>query len=120
MLHTDRIWSVTPATSKEELARMLTDRVWCCCTGFELDSYLFLNDSTSPDGIQEYAIVHKHADGGSFLQLESITVGWCDEPQMLHYINAALMGEYDISDFVHEVFPKVQTPEEHGRCPHCA
>ena len=120
MLHTDRVWCVTPATSKEELARELTDRIWFGCTGFEIEDYLFLNDSTSPDAIQEFAIVHRHADGRSYLQLESITVGWCDEPQMLHYIESALMGEYAFSDFVHEVFPTIQTPAEHGRCPHCA
>ncbi|MEZ6146955.1 MAG: hypothetical protein R3B91_16370 [Planctomycetaceae bacterium] len=39
---------------------------------------------------------------------------------MRHYVQATLMGEYDISEFVHEVSPRLQTPEEHGRCPLCA
>ncbi len=120
MLHCDRVWCVTPATSQEALARQLIETTWCGCTGFELESYLFLNDSTSPDSLQEFAILKRHEDGQSFLQVESITVSRCDESQMLHYIVATLMGEYDISEFVHEVSPMLQSPEEHGRCPHCA
>ena len=120
MLHTRRVWCISPAVSDEELARQLIETTWCLCTGFELEGYLFLNDAFSEDSAQEYAIVKRHDDGRSFLQVESITVSWCDLPQMLHYVQATLMGEYDISDFVHEVSPCLQTPEEHGRCPLCA
>gem|GEM_PF-4832990 len=38
----------------------------------------------------------------------------------LKYIRATLAGEYDRSDFAHEVAPTIETPEQHGRCPHCA
>ena len=120
MLHTRRVWCISPAVSDEELARQLIEMTWCLCTGFELDGYLFLNDALSEDSAQEYAIVKRHEDECSFLQVESITVSWCDLPQMLHYVQATLMGEYDISDFVHEVSPCLQTPEEHGRCLLCA
>ncbi|MCA9076563.1 MAG: hypothetical protein KDA93_16180 [Planctomycetaceae bacterium] len=120
MLHTRRVWCVNLAVSAEELARQLIETTWCLCTGFELEGRLFLNDSTSENALNEFAIVKRHEDGRSFLQVESITVSWCDLPQMLHYVQATLMGEYDISDFVHEVSPRLQTPEEHGRCPLCA
>ena len=49
MMHTERIWSVTPVTSQDELAEKLSQS-WCCCTGFELDGFLWLNDATGPDG----------------------------------------------------------------------
>ncbi|MEZ6146954.1 MAG: hypothetical protein R3B91_16365 [Planctomycetaceae bacterium] len=41
--------------------------------GFELNGFFFVNDSTAEDAIQEYAIVKRHEDGHSFLQVESIT-----------------------------------------------
>ncbi len=52
MLHRRRTWCVSPAESTKELARKLTGTAWCCCTGFELGGYWFLNDSTCPDGAQ--------------------------------------------------------------------
>ena len=61
-------------------------------------------------------------DGGNGkpVQIESITFGWCDEAKALEHIRATLAGEYDRSDFAHEVAPTIESPEQHGRCPHCA
>jgi hypothetical protein len=81
---------------------------------------LFLNDSTSPDGAQEFAVVKTDDGNGKLIQIESITFGWCDEAKALEHVRATLAGEYDRSDFVHEVAPTIETPEQHGRCPHCA
>lgn len=120
MLHRSRCWCVSPAESAEELARKLTETTWCCCTGFELGGYLFLNDSTSSDGAQEFAVIKNDSGSGKHIQIESITFGWCDEPQALEYIRATIAGDYDRSDFAHEVNANIETPEQHGRCHHCA
>ncbi len=56
MFHERRVWSVSPVASAEELAKKLTEMIWCCCNAFELGGYLWLNDSTCPDGAQEYAV----------------------------------------------------------------
>jgi hypothetical protein len=120
MLHRNRSWCVGPAASAEELARQLTEITWCCCTGFELGDYWFLNDSTGPDGAREFAVVKKDGGTGNPVQIESITFGWCSEAQALEHIRATLEGRYDQSDFAHEVVPTIETPEQHGRCHHCA
>lgn len=120
MFHADRVWCVAEATSAEELARQLTETTNCCCTAFALGNYLFLNDSTSPDGAQEYAVVKRLGRRGRLDQIESITFSWCDVAGALRYIREALAGHYDRHDFRREVAPVLQTPEQHGRCAHCA
>jgi hypothetical protein len=119
MFHSHRVWCVCPAANAGELARQLTEMTWCCCNGFSLRDYLFLNDATSPDGAQEYAVL-KRCEDGRFLQIESITFGWCDETKALGYLQEILAGGYDRSRFSHEVQPVLETPEQHGRCRHCA
>jgi hypothetical protein len=102
------------------LARKLTTVTWTCCTAFELGGYLWLNDATSPDGGQEYAVVKNAGPAGRPWQVESITFSWCDYPTALEYIQRTLRGEDDANDFAREVSPAIQTPAEHGRCRHCA
>lgn len=145
MMHENRVWCVVPVKTAEELAEKLTQHTWCCCSGFELEGYLWLNDATGPDGAQEYAVVRKPtADDPHYRQVESITASWCTEPQFLRYIrevqsgtpsdavdsgpvvvarsvaelSAALGSQQRPQGYV--VQPTLETPEQHGRCPHCA
>lgn len=120
MLHANRVWCVSRADSAESLARQLTGTTWCGCTGFQFGCYWFLNDSTGPDGAQEYALIKIDDGHGHSLQIESITFGWCNQQQALEHIQATLAGRYDHSDFAHAVDPTIETPEQHGRCHHCA
>ena len=120
MFHRDRIWCVTAVTSAEDLARKLTETTWTCCTAFELGGYLWLNDATSPDGGQEYAVVKRYGPAGQPLQVESITFSWCDYETALEYIQRTLHGDDDENDFAREVAPTLENPNEHGRCCHCA
>ena len=116
-----RRWCVGEVRDAEELARQLTGRTWTLCTGFELGGYLFLNDSTSEDAAQEYAVVKRPAAAGDpFVQVESITFGWCSPAQALAYVRAALAGDMDGTDLCRQVRPQLETLATHGRCPHCA
>jgi len=83
-------WSVAPVANAEELATKLTEQTWTLCTGFSLGGYLFLNDSTSEDGVQEYAVVKPLPEGGH-VQIESITFGWCTKAQALEFIRKTLI-----------------------------
>ncbi len=119
MMHSDRIWCVVPASSAEELARNLTEGTWTCCSAFELGGYLWLNDSTCPDGAQEYAVLKRVGPQGRPIQVESITFSWCSFADALEYIQRTLRGEDDRSEFAREVSAVLQSPAEHGRCCHC-
>ena len=104
-----------------QLAEWLTERTWTLCTGFAIGNYLFLNDATSEDGGQEYAVVKKPATAGEpYLQVESITMSWCSKEEALTYVEKALAGGMDGEDFIRVISPRLQSPSEHGRCPHCA
>ncbi|TWT61668.1 hypothetical protein [Rubinisphaera italica] len=123
MLHSDRVWCVAEIASAEELARKLTEVTWCCCTAFTVAGhprYVWLNDSTSPDGAQEFAVCCFGQTKAEFRQLESITFGWSDYDKALQFILATLNGEDDNNEWSCPVTAVIQTTEEHGRCGHCA
>ena len=117
-MHRHRRWCVGQAQSPEELAQELTERTWTLCTGFQFGSYLFLNDSTSENGAQEYAaILIRDTD---FLQIESITFSWCTYQRALELVREALTGKWDRNDFAKAVDVQLDLPEDHGRCHLCA
>jgi len=145
MMHKNRAWCVAPVASAAELADKLSNYSWCCCTGFELDNFLWLNDATGPDGAQEMAVLRKPTeDDPHFRQVESITASWCTEQQLLAYVKSIHQGEpppridqgpvvfaRSGKDFMAAlgcqlnleaaiVHPTIESPETHGRCQHCA
>ena len=122
MLHTDRTWSVTEVDSAEELARMLTEMTWACCQAFCIKGfpqYVWVNDSTAPDRLQEYAVLKRHNSNSKIMQIESVTFSWCDQQQALQFIKGTLAGKDDNNFFACEVHATLQTPAKHDRCPHC-
>lgn len=145
MLHRNRAWCVAKVETAEQLADKLSEHTWCGCNGFELDNYLWLNDSTGPDNAQEYAVVQEPTDNDpEYRQVESITVSWCTKQELLAYIKS-IHGDYPpplmeagpvvVARTKHEflvalgskqrpaghvVHPTLETPQEHGRCPLCA
>ena len=112
--HNKRVWCVANATDAETLARDLK-RTWTLCTGFRLGGYLFLNDSTSEDAVQEYAVVRER-DG---VQVESITFGWCSPEKALTYVQEAVAGKYDDTEMGEINRRQIQSPEKH-HCGFCA
>lgn len=119
-LHKNRVWSVEDRTNAAELAHDLTNMSWCLCNGFRIGSYLILNDATSEDGAQEYAVIRE----ATMQQVESWTVGWMTEEQAYEVLVRLLAGAYDDETWVTPgpaIHAKqVQTPAEHGTCWCCA
>jgi len=112
MLNQKRVWCVGDVQDAEELAQKL-GVTWTLCAGFRLGNYLFLNDSISEDGAQEYAIVR---DGK---QIESYTFGWMDAERRLKAIQEILSGRFDDCDYGTVHPSQIQTPDEHGQCYLC-
>lgn len=90
MLHKRRRFRVTEIESVDDLCEKLTQHTWTLCTGFRLrdegQTLLFLNDSTSEDGAQEYAVFIGDR------QVESITFGWCTLERAGELLRAVLAG----------------------------
>jgi len=120
MFHPNRRFTVTVEDDPEELARKLTRQTWTGCTGFEHAGYLFLNDSTGPDGAQEYAVFKKEPVApGRYVQIEGVTFGWMDADEALRTIRGITRGEFDnVMRVEHEL--KIQSAAMHGQCGYCA
>ena len=65
-----RTYNVADVATVDELVEKLTQFSWCLCTGFRLGDLTFVNDASSEDGAQEFAVIK---DGR---QIESLTVSW--------------------------------------------
>lgn len=117
MLHRKRIWSFTPAESAEWLAEQLTECSWCCCNGFSLGGYLFVNDATCEDGAQEYGVLRKLDD--HYVQIESLTFSWMTPERALDLIRRVLAGEFDDDRYDVVDAQRIKPAEEHGRCHLC-
>lgn len=118
MLH-QRRWALSERESAEELAEALTEHTWCGCAAFRLrdSAYLFLNDSFSADGAQEYAVLKP--DGEEFVQVESITFSWCTREKALEYIRRIVAGEFDNASHVLRVSARIERAERHLPCHNC-
>lgn len=114
-MHDKRRFVVADVATPEELAEKLTNHTWCSCNGFKLEGgWFFLNDSTSGDGAQEFAVVR----AADMAQVESITFGWCNKEKALQYINEIVAGKY--TTVYSTVENRIETPVQHGRCGACA
>ena len=121
MFHKNRVWSISPVATPEELAKLLSEHTWCCCNGFEIGNYLFVNDATSADGAQEYGVVKKPTkEGEPYMQIESITASWMTYERLLEFICRTLVGENDEVEWKSAITPRFESPKTHGRCHLCA
>jgi hypothetical protein len=118
MCHEHRVFCVETVPTVEELAAKLIGYVWCLCAGFQLagsPDTLFLNDSFSPDGAQEYAVLRRLND--RWCQVDSITFGWIRSlDKACRCIREAVSGE---SDQYARIWGPA-TPRFHERDQRCA
>lgn len=109
MMHRDRVFRVTAVESPEELAAKLFETIWTLCTAFSLGDQTWANDSTSPDGAQEYAVIRNGR------QVESITVSWSTPERMAEYARQiAASNEVEAGPF------RLRTAHPTGPCRLCA
>lgn len=97
MQHESRFWRRTTVATPAELARLLTRDIHPLCAGFAVRGFpdsLFLNDSISVDGRQEYGFL-KRVPYRLYRQYESITVSWCTTAEAESIIEECLSGRHD-------------------------
>jgi len=92
MLHERRVWAVRPVADPETLAELVSNgRTQVLCAGFTIGgSFLYLNDSFSEDGGQEYGVVRAN----DLVQVESLTFSWMDKARAVETIRRAEGGEF--------------------------
>lgn len=118
MLHKTRVWDVHELPIDKLVIVLAGDASsFCLCTGIRTPAgTVLVNDSLRVDGLQEYAVLRRLADG--WVQVESLTTTWCTRERLTELLEAADRGEWDN----HEpwtVVPDLQL--EHGAtpCPLC-
>ena len=118
MFHDDRVWRVRAEETPEVIALLVTRQTWPACTAFETGGLLFLNDSLPEDGSTDFAVVKRPADpGGRFVQVASLTLGFCRYESALVLIGRLLEGDYDAPVTSLAVEPRLETAPEHiARC----
>jgi hypothetical protein len=113
MIHTKRCFQVVDV-DEDTLITKLHESIWCGCTGFRCQGYLWLNDAFSGDGAQEYAVIRE----SDHIQVESITVSWCTREQLTDYVKSINAGQAERMGIYNDLH--IETPEQHGRCYCCA
>lgn len=97
MFHNNRTWNIIKVSSMDELAKKLFEDTWDTCTGFDLDDVLYLNDSTCPDGAQEYATVVR--EGDAYFQIESTTFSWLKDINLAWGAINELQEQYKLKNY---------------------
>jgi hypothetical protein len=116
MFHQNRRFVVADIARAGDLVQKFKGPIqtWTLCTGWRYKGWLWLNDSLSENGAQEYAVV-KEAD---MVQWESITVSWASEEFLRAVIQQLDFGRLE-GPFYSHITNLIETPEQHGRCHLC-
>lgn len=119
MMHKNRRFQIADVASVEELAKKLHESTWTLCTAFRIGDLLLCNDSTSPDGAQEYAVLRPSKDNdGRHKQIESLTVSWFEsEEKLRETLQSIVDGEWTESSMGFYRLP-LHTSKDY--CSHCA
>jgi hypothetical protein len=112
MVHGSRRHRIQAVEALDELCLMLTQRDWHCCDGFSHAGLLLVNDSTSADGAQEYAVFRMDRPNR---QIESITVSWCTAERLMGLLGRLLDGSNPGCD----MGTAELQPHKDGACVHC-
>lgn len=118
MLHVKRVWCVQEwSGALEDLAEALTERTWTCCAAFRWQGLLLVNDATSENGAQEYAVL----DEKTREQIESLTCSWMTPGRLARVLRELSAGREHEGLALRDFDPakQLQTPARLGRCHHC-
>lgn len=118
MLHGRRRWHVATDLTHEEIAARIDQRSLCLCTAFRTAAgTIWACDSTSPDALQEYAILRPTEGQHTWRQVETITTSWCKPADLILYLAEADAGDYDGASM--GTVEDSQLEFAHEPCPHC-
>ena len=119
MIHKDRTFNIKTCSADEMIADFQHTRSWTLCSGWRVGDTLYLNDSFSEDGAQEYAVIRVMPD--SAIQFDSVTFGWMTPERIAAYIHETWNCDLESPTWKDGWRAPVIVNEEHGKtCPLCA
>jgi hypothetical protein len=122
---TRRVYNLKTCTAKEMLEDLTHTKTWTLCTGWKVGDTLYLNDSTSEDGAQEYAVLRVRSEDGrlSAQQFESVTFGWMELDEIKDFIDQTWNADIETGDYAEIVkyFDGIIfVQDHHDTLPHCS
>ena len=121
MIHMDRVFNVKTCSAEEMIADFEHTRSWTLCSAWRVGDTLYLNDSFSEDGAQEYAVVRIQSDGQQ-AQFESVTFGWMSAEEIARFIRETWNADLARPEWHELPILAVRVRVDHGDgvCPLCA
>ena len=120
MLHRVRMWSVHPIETTDALAEQVTHSILKRCEAFQLDGYIFANDSRFGDVPQVYAVIRDSGDPDVLVQIEEVVFSNLTTRQAAEFIERVRTGEFDSRNCGYVERLRFDTPDNHYFCIICA
>jgi len=99
-------------------------KTWTLCTGWRVGDTLYLNDSTSEDGAQEYAVLRVQPGVGCLFaeQFESATFGWMTLEEIKDFMDQtwnANIESGDYAELTQSFSNMIFVQDHHDALPYC-
>lgn len=120
MLHRVRMWSVHPIETTDAFADQVTHSILKRCQAFQLDGYIFANDSQFGDVPQVYAVIRDSGDPDVLVQIEEVEFSTLTTRQASEFIERVRKREVDSRNFGYVERLRFDTPSNHCFCIICA
>ncbi len=125
---TRRVYDIKSCNTEEMFSDLVHTKTWTLCTGWRVGDTLYLNDSTSEDGAQEYAVLRVQPRNGRLFakQFESVTFGWMTLEEIKDFIEQTWNANIESGDYAELVqsFGNINFVQDHHDalpyCPLCA
>ena len=114
MMHKSRRYVVRAMATLADTVAKLAHGNYCGCVGISFNGTVYLNDATSGDGVEEWAVFRNGR------QVESITFGWMSPAEIEETVRRMDAEPWDAFKGRGSSLPQIQTRQEHGTCPCCA
>ena len=121
---TARVYNIKTCNAEEMLEDLTHTKTWTLCTGWRVGDTLYLNDSTSEDGAQEYAVLRVQPGVGCLFaeQFESATFGWMTLEEIKDFIDQTWNANIESGDYAEltQLFSNmIFVQDHHDTLPYC-
>jgi hypothetical protein len=97
MIHTDRVFGVQYVSTIKTFTNQLFHCTCKCCTGYQLHDYLFLNDSLTPFGAQEFAVFR--ITDRDYIQIASIIIWTFNEGHLEDILSQSMKSRMNMGTY---------------------
>lgn len=121
---TRRMYNIKPCTADDMMNDLTHTKTWTLCTGWRVGDTLYLNDSMSENGAQEYAVLRVQPGIGCLFaeQFESVTFSWMTLEEIKDFIEQTWCANIETGDYAElaRAFGNITfVQDHHDALPYC-